>query len=106
MHPAQSSEYLARACASRVRVPQVLRQAAAAQSVRENVDFCVECQAFQLLFSLADRQPRAQAMWRTYLSRAADTPVNVSDSIIKKIEPQIAAAEPDTFEVHAPCMRA
>ena len=39
---------------------EAMRNAAAAQGVRENVDFCVDCQAYKLLFSAEDRKPRAQ----------------------------------------------
>uniref|UniRef100_A0A7S2G9E6 RGS domain-containing protein n=1 Tax=Haptolina brevifila TaxID=156173 RepID=A0A7S2G9E6_9EUKA len=82
-----------------MEVHQLMRNAAAAQGVRENVDFCVQCQSYKLLFAEADRIPRAQTIWETFLSPAAETPVNISDTLIKKIEPKIKTADAEVFEL-------
>jgi len=91
-----------KAVAALLRQPdklEVLRNAAAAQGVRENVDFCVQCQSYKLLFSESDRIPRAKTIWDTFLAPSAETPINISDTLIKKCEPKVQTADPEAFEL-------
>lgn len=51
------------AVAALLRIPyklEILRHVAQAQGVRENVEFCVQCQSYKMLFSEDDRKPRAK----------------------------------------------
>ena len=75
-----------------------LRRAAVAQGVKESVDFCVECQAYVLLFSEADRKPRAARIWRSFLMSGADSPINIPHTMIKKVEPLVDGAAVDIFD--------
>ena len=38
-------------------------------------------------------------MWKSYLMPGADSPVNLSDNIIRRIEPKIEACDPDAFDL-------
>ena len=70
-----------------------MRAAAASQGVKETVDFCVDCQAYKLLFSEADRKPRAKLIHNTYLQAGCDTPVNLPDTMIKSVEKELNAEQ-------------
>jgi len=90
------------AVAALLRIPyklEILRHVAQAQGVRENVEFCVQCQSYKMLFSEDDRKPRAKVIWDTFMAAGADTPVNIADNLIKETKPKALAAEPDAFEV-------
>ena len=69
-----------------------------AQGVKETVDFCVDCMAYKLLFSDADRKPRAKLIYDTYLVAGADSPVNVPDTMIKHVERDLGSSKPDLFD--------
>ena len=110
--PYTSSEDLdsfwASGVASRKAVAEVLRSpeklecmrtAAAKQGVKENVDFCVACQQYSLLFSADDRKPKADMIWNTHLAPGCDAPVNLADHMIKFMKPKIDEGETDAFEV-------
>lgn len=69
----------------------------------ESVDFCVEVQEYSLLFSEADRKPRAAAMWKMYCEPGCDLPINIPDHMVRKIEQNYEAAASDLFDqVHHP----
>jgi len=90
------------AVAAALREPkrlECLRAAATAQGVRENVDFCVACQQYALLFSEADRKPKADAIWTKFLLPGCDAPVNLPDHMIQKMKKKIDTAEADAFEL-------
>ena len=89
------------AVAAALRDPEQLekfRAAAAAQGVKENIDFCIACQQYSLLFSNDDRKPKGDAIWKKHLNAGCDAPVNLPDLMIKKMRPKIEAAEPDAFD--------
>lgn len=77
---------------------EMLRSAASSQGVKETVDFCEECRQFRLLFSLADRKPRATIIWNTYLQPGADTPVNLPYTMVQKVEKRLEECDADIFD--------
>jgi hypothetical protein len=81
---------------------ELMREAAASQGVKEAVDFCVQCASYKLLFSEADRKPRAKVIHATYLQAGADYPVNVPDTMTKHVEKLMGKddfnAPPELFE--------
>lgn len=75
-----------------------LRNVAQTQGMVENVDFCCEVQEYKLLFSEADRKPRAETLYKTYIMAGADLPVNIPDSMSQAIEKNMAKYPADLFE--------
>ena len=75
-----------------------LRNAASAQGMVESVDFCCEVQEYKLLFAAADRKPRAETMYKTYVMAGADLPINIPDSQTQKIEKNYEKHEPELFD--------
>ena len=67
----------------------MLRAAAAKQGCAEMVDYCNECAEYEKLFSEADRLQKAQAMWKKYLNKGCDCPVNIPDSQLKAIQKDV-----------------
>jgi hypothetical protein len=75
-----------------------LRTAAAKQGMTESVDFCASVLSYKLLFSSADRRPRAEGLWKTYVMPGSDLPVNLPDTMTKNIEKRYEEAPPDLFD--------
>jgi hypothetical protein len=75
-----------------------LRTAAMKQGLKEGIDFAVEAERYKLLFSEADRKPRAAAMYKMYVMPGADMPINIPDTMSQKIIKKWEKAEEDLFE--------
>lgn len=75
-----------------------LRAVASSQGMRESVDFCVEAEEYKLLFSEADRKPRAESLYKMYVAPGADLPVNLPDHMMRKVEKDYELAKTDLFE--------
>lgn len=54
---------------------------------------------YALLFSEADRKPKADAIWTKFLLPGCDAPVNLPDHMIQKMKKKIDTAEADAFEL-------
>lgn len=61
---------------------------AAARGMLENVNFCVEATEYQMLFTEADRKPRADALVKMYIEAGAELPVNLPDTMIRAPRPE------------------
>jgi len=75
-----------------------LRKAAQKRGMREGVDFIAETEAYKMLFTEQDRKPRAVAIYNTYVAPGADMPVNIPDTMARKIERKYMDAEANVFE--------
>lgn len=86
---------------SAMRHPQKLvhlKAAAAKQGMLEGVDFCLEAEEYKKLFTESDRIPRADAMWKMYCAPGCDLPVNIPDTMSRKIEANYQKGAIDLFE--------
>ena len=73
-------------------------QAANSRGMLENVNFVVEAEAYRLLFTAADRKPRAEAIYATYVAPGADLPVNLPDTMSRRIELELPKSEAGLFD--------